>query len=163
MDRDLCEVRKTKPCRAQGQGTLPTLPLERSPRASSPLRKPRRRTSANQEPASLISLMLPLANLIPNKKMEAGRGGRGIRVNPAHESPAGWEGRTAIGRLRPQRRRVCLNDLLQTPSWRREEATPQLPGTGDPGLPAQSQPVTGKECIRLNSLGLIAPSMGLNN
>lgn len=92
MDRDLCEVRKAglaKPCRPQGQEDLPALPLDRLSRASSPLWKPWRRALANQVVAALISFMRSLANLIPNKKMVAGRGGRGIRVNPVHEFPAG--------------------------------------------------------------------------
>ena len=91
-----------------------------------PCAKPWSRASANQGVASLIPLMHSLANLIPNKKVVDGRGGRGIRVKSSPQIPCRERLRQTVGQLRPQRGCVCLNDLLPTPSWRRAEPTRQL-------------------------------------
>lgn len=61
------------PCAAdRGESTAPRAALGQVVA----LRKASRRALANQPGASLISLMRSLANLIPNKKMVDGKGGR---------------------------------------------------------------------------------------
>lgn len=70
--------------------------------------------------------MRALANLIPNKKMVGGRGGRGDQSKTQPRNTLLGETRKTIGQLHPPRGCVCLDDLLQTPGWRRAETTRQL-------------------------------------
>lgn len=58
----------------------PQRPSTGYPQPALPFAKPGRRASANQGVASLMSLLRSPANLLPNKKMVEGRGGRGIGV-----------------------------------------------------------------------------------
>lgn len=64
----------------RGEKSSPCNPPMGYPQPTLPFTKPWRRAFANQAVASIISWVHSLANLIPNKKMVDGRGGRGIRV-----------------------------------------------------------------------------------